>query len=233
MSSDTDAEDGADGLELLASRARRVPSRVRMRVGVGASVLLLLAALVVTVVVSVLAPHGTRQSVDAVTAETGRGAPSTDAPTGSPRAAVLYVHVLGAVARPGLYELAAGTRVVDAVSAAGGFTQDAEQGGVNLARLLSDGEQLVVPKIGDTPAAGAGTAGAAGTNAGTGAGAKINLNTATEAELETLPRVGPAMAARIMQWRADNGRFTTVDDLMNVTGIGDKTFAALKDLVTT
>lgn len=198
---------------------------------------MLVAALVITVVMSLLAPHGSTRRVEAVTAQTGRGVSSTAAPTGAPPITVLYVHVLGAVAKPGLYELSSGTRVVDAVAAAGGFTPDANQAGVNLARLLTDGEQLVVPKVGEAPAAGATANGAAGgvggAGGGTAVGAKINLNTATEAELETLPRVGPAMAARIMQWKKANGRFTTIDDLMNVTGIGEKTFEALKDLVTT
>jgi len=240
MSSDPDADGGRgadesqDGLALLAPRARRMPRSVRMRLGLGAGVILLIVALLVTVIVSVVAPRGASQKIEAVTAQTGRGAPSTSAPTGAASVTVLYVHVLGAVARPGLYELRAGTRVIDAIGAAGGFSDDADHGGVNLARLLSDGEQLVVPKAGQAPtadsaAAPSGQSGAAGGASGT----KVNLNTATEADLETLPRIGPAMASRIVQWRKDNGRFTTVDDLMNITGIGDKTFEALKDLVTT
>jgi competence protein ComEA len=74
--------------------------------------------------------------------------------------------------------------------------------------------------------------GSGGQPAGAPPGAKVNLNTATEAELDTLPRVGPAMAAKILAWRAENGRFTSIDDLMNVSGIGQKTFDGLKDLVT-
>lgn len=240
MSSDPDAdggraEDGApDALALLAPRSRRAPRSVRMRLGLGAGVVLLTLALVITVIVSVVAPHGASGQIKAVTVQTGRGAPSTSAPTGTASATVLYVHVLGAVARPGLYELQTGTRVVDAIAAAGGFANDADHGGVNLARVLSDGEQLVVPKIGEAPPAGPAAA-PSGPSGGTWAapGTKLNLNTATESELETLPRIGPAMAARIVQWRKDNGRFSTVDDLMNITGIGDKTFEALKDLVTT
>jgi competence protein ComEA len=117
---------------------------------------------------------------------------------------------------------------VDAVGAAGGMTHDADQSGVNLARLLSDGEQLVVPHVGEVVAPAAGTTGRAASRPG----AKVNLNTATEDELETLPRVGPAMAAKILDWRTRNGRFTSVDDLMNISGIGQKTFDSLKDLVT-
>jgi competence protein ComEA len=154
---------------------------------------------------------------------------SAGAPSPTPTvAAVLFVHVLGAVAHPGLYTLPAGSRVVDAVGAAGGMTHDADQSGVNLARLLSDGEQLVVPHVGEVVAPAAGATG----RAASVPGGKVNLNTATEDELETLPRVGPAMAAKILDWRTQNGRFTSVDDLMNISGIGQKTFDSLKDLVT-
>ena len=93
---------------------------------------------------------------------------------------------------------------------------------MNLARVLSDGEQLVVPLVGEAPAAGATQA----------PGGKVKLNSADETALETLPRVGPAMAQRILDWRKKNGRFTAIEDLMSITGIGEKTFDALKDLVT-
>lgn len=234
MTGEPDTADDAYPLELLSPGTRRAPGAVRMRVGIGAAAVLVIVALVVTVAVSLLAPHGGEQNVAAVTANTQHGVPSTAAPTGVTTPTVLYVHVLGAVNRAGLYQLRAGTRVVDAVGAAGGFSTEANQGGVNLARQLVDGEQLVVPKVGEAPAAGelGPAAGGGGSAVGATASGKVNLNTATEAELETLPRVGPAMAARILQWRKDNGRFSTVDDLMNITGVGDKTFDALKDLVT-
>jgi competence protein ComEA len=111
---------------------------------------------------------------------------------------------------------------VDAVAAAGGFAATADQGQVNLARFVVDGEQIYVPAVGEVPA----------TAPGTTAGGKVNINTADETTLETLPRVGPAMAARIIAWREANGNFATIEDLMSVTGIGDKTFESLKDLVT-
>ena len=138
---------------------------------------------------------------------------------------MLFVHVLGQVARPGLYELSEGDRAVDAVAAAGGFTDNADPGGINLARLLSDGEQLVVPAVGELPP----TSGA-GYSAGSG---KINLNSADATALDTLPRIGPAMAQRIIDWRQANGRFSSVDDLLAVAGIGQKTLDGLRDLVTT
>jgi competence protein ComEA len=103
---------------------------------------------------------------------------------------------------------------------------------VNLARPLADGEQLVVPHVGDPVQAPSGSVAPGGTSAGAAPGGKVNLNTATEEQLESLPRVGPAMAAKILAWRTQNGRFTSIDDLMNVSGIGQKTFDGLKDLVT-
>jgi competence protein ComEA len=133
---------------------------------------------------------------------------------------------------PGLFQLHDGARVVDAVAAAGGFTDDAQQGGVNLARVVSDGEQLVVPRVGEAPPASAVGGGAAAAPGSVAPGAKVNINTATATELETLPRIGPAMAQRIVDWRTANGRFSTVDDLLSVTGIGEKTFDGLKDQVT-
>ncbi len=132
------------------------------------------------------------------------------------------MHILGSVTRPGLYQVREGDRAVDVVAAAGGFTETADRSQLNLARFLVDGEQIYVPALGETPAAAVGTS----------AGGIVNINTADETILETLPRVGPAMAARIIAWREANGRFATIEDLMSVTGIGDKTFEGLKDLVT-
>lgn len=146
---------------------------------------------------------------------------ATAAVTAAPADGVV-VHVLGAVAHPGLYRFAADARVVDAVAAAGGFTADADQGGVNLARALVDGEQLAVPKQGEAPASAAPGA----------PGGLVNLNTADATLLQTLPRIGPAMAQRIIDWREQNGGFQSVDDLRSVSGVGEVTFADLEPLVT-
>ena len=147
---------------------------------------------------------------------------------------MLYVHVLGAVAAPGLYTLAADARVVDAIAAAGGFTAEADAASVNLARTLADGEQIVVTTPGEPPpagtAAGSGAGGAAGTDGA--ASGPIDLNAATAEQLETLPRIGPALAERIIAWRADNGPFRLVDELLAVPGIGDAILAGLDGLVT-
>ncbi|MEO9095793.1 MAG: helix-hairpin-helix domain-containing protein [Microbacteriaceae bacterium] len=207
--------------------------RSRLRVGIGAAVVLLIAGLGIAVLISAFSSAGVSRTIDPVAgssgiAPSGSALPSsTGRATGSPVA--LFVHILGAVVRPGLYQLHDGARAVDAVAAAGGFTAEADRAQLNLARLVSDGEQIYVPKVGEA------AAGPPGSSAGGGAGtigSKVNLNTASESDLETLPRVGPAMAKRIIAWREANGRFGTVEDLMSVTGIGEKTFAGLKDLVT-
>lgn len=152
--------------------------------------------------------------------------PLTDAGSGNGSGAEpsgdLYVHVLGAVEEPGLYVLDLDARLVDALAAAGGTTPDADLAAVNLARVLEDGEQVVVPAAG---AAG----GAPGSAAPPPGDDRIDLNAADQAALETLPRIGPALAERIIAWREENGRFTSVDDLLAVPGIGEKLLAGLRD----
>lgn len=195
----------------------------RFRVGLGAAIVLLLVGLGIAVLVTAL-------SADAGTTTVIRApSPSPDSATTDLVAgggATIYVHILGAVNRPGLYAFRDGDRAIDAVAAAGGYTADADRRQLNLARFLTDGEQIYLPREGEVTAPPG-----AGATSGTTAG-KINLNTADAAALETLPRVGPALAARILAWREANGRFTSVEDLLGVSGIGEKTFAGLKDLVT-
>ena len=139
----------------------------------------------------------------------------------------IFVHVSGAVTEPGLYRLAAGARLFDALAAAGGMRDDADAAAVNLARTVEDGEQIHVPVVGEAPPTPLPGGGAPGT-----VGGKVDLNTADVAALDGLPRIGPAIAQRIIDWREANGRFTSVDDLLGVPGIGDKMLAALRDLVT-
>lgn len=134
---------------------------------------------------------------------------------------MLYVHVLGEVAHPGLYELDAGARVVDALAAAGGTTDVSDLAAVNLARVLADGEQLRVPSIDERAAEGESAPD----------DGLIDLNTADQTALETLPRIGPALAQRIIAWREEHGRFASVDDLLAVSGIGEKMLAGMRDLV--
>jgi competence protein ComEA len=189
----------------------------RRRLGLGAAVVLVIAALAVTVAIGIF--RGASAPVERVSIDEQQ----TDAAT----PAALYVHVSGAVAAPGLYVLGSGARVVDAIAAAGGFAKDAEGGAVNLARPLSDGEQLHVPVVGEAPQEGGGAGAASGPGDG-----RVALNSADLAALDTLPRIGPALAQRIIDWREANGGFTAVEDLLAVPGIGDKMLESLRDLVT-
>ncbi|QTX04880.1 ComEA family DNA-binding protein [Agromyces archimandritae] len=211
-----------DVFERLAPSARRASPRVRL--GIGAAIVLCLAALGVSAVVSATASGGGTQhlpGVDAVGSPPAETAPETDSPA-------LLVHVTGAVRAPGIVELAPGSRVVDAVAAAGGLADDADAEAVNLAGPVADGEQLRVPVVGEAPAAGG--AGAGGAGAG-GADGVVDLNRADAAALETLPRIGPALAERIIAWREANGPFTSVDQLDEVSGIGEAVLAGLEGLV--
>ena len=137
-------------------------------------------------------------------------------------AATIYVHIVGEVTAPGIYQLESGARLMDAIFAAGGLTKTADQASVNLARELTDGEQVVVYKFGAAPTLVGSAAGGA---------AQISLNRASAAELENLPGEGPALAERIIDWRTANGGFKKKEDLLSISGIGDKLFAGLKDRV--
>jgi len=133
----------------------------------------------------------------------------------------LYVHIVGEIKTPGMYQLPLGARLVDAVFAAGGLTADADNSSVNLARELSDGEQIVVFKVGEIAEAG-----------GSAPGGLISINRATAEQLEELPGIGPALSSRIIAYREANGGFKTKEDLLNVSGIGDSIFAGFTDLIT-
>jgi competence protein ComEA len=146
---------------------------------------------------------------------------------GSQPAGVVVVDVAGKVHRPGIATLPAGSRVVDALRAAGGVRPGVDRTSINLARVLVDGEQIVVGE----PAVAGPAAAAAGGPTGQAA-SLVNLNTADQATLESLPGVGPVTAQAIMAWREENGGFTSVDDLLEVSGIGDATLAELAPFVT-
>ncbi|WP_167046891.1 ComEA family DNA-binding protein [Salinibacterium sp. ZJ454] len=204
------------------------PLGARLRVGVGAAIVLVIVALGSAVFIAAITPQGAATTVapNTVAPNTAPAAVAdSPAPAGGEVAAsAIFVHVLGSVQTPGLYALHEGARTVDAVAAAGGFADTADTGGVNLARFVTDGEQLYVPALGEAAPPAAPGAEVPG---------KVNLNTADLTQLDTLPRVGPAMAERIIQWRDANGGFQVIEDLMSVTGIGQKTFDGLRELVTT
>lgn len=164
----------------------------------------------------------------------------------------IRVHVAGCVVLPGVHELQSDSRVTDAVNAAGGPTPQADLNGLNLAQKLKDGQKIVVParqtpgpKTGSGPPVGRDTAAGSGGNArGTGAASPrgeeggvpeagpINLNEADEALLDSLPGIGPSLAKRIIRYREEHGGFSSIDDLLQVPGIGPKKLEELRDLVT-
>ena len=233
------------------------PRRTGLAPGVAMAlgVLLILLSLVLAAR-SVLAAHG----ADAAEAATASASPTSEAsgapghglapvdPASEPadgpsRPGQVVVHVAGAVASPGVVTLDEGARVADAIDAAGGLAQEADPDHLNLARPLTDGEQVRVPRVGEDASAWQGTSGQAGASAGGGGGGQtpgaagpapsgsVNLNTADAAELETQPGIGPALAQRIIDYRAEHGAFTSVDELTSVSGIGSARLEALRDLV--
>jgi competence protein ComEA len=152
------------------------------------------------------------------------GGPSTGAAPGT-----VTVDVAGKVRHPGIAVLDAGARVVDALEAAGGARPGVDLTGLNLARVLVDGEQVVV---GGPAPSGAAASASPPPGAPSGPSTMVNLNTATESELDTLPEVGPVTAASILQWRDQHGGFTSVDELLEVDGIGEVTLGKLAPYVT-
>jgi competence protein ComEA len=175
-----------------------------------------------------------RPRVDPVPAPPARGAATTTAPRQPPvgevadTSATVVVSVVGSVARPGLVTLPSGSRVAAAVEAAGGLVPDADAASVNLAAVVSDGQQIVVGAPGTSIG---GAAAGSGGGAAAGPGGKLDLNRATAAELDALPGVGPVLAQRIIDHR-DQGPFTSVDQLDDVPGIGPARAAELAELVT-
>lgn len=139
----------------------------------------------------------------------------------------VVVHVAGAVSSPGVYTLPADSRVDDAVRAAGA-TADADLSQLNLAQKLADGQKITVPAAGETPA----PVDNAAPSDSSQSGALININTATQEELETLPSIGEVRAQAIIAYREEHGGFRTTDELMEVSGIGDKIFADISPHVT-
>jgi competence protein ComEA len=207
-----------------------------------------LAAAAVLVVIA--ARYMGRDSGSAPVPQISMAAPASANPAGArprvpaPAQRVIWVDVAGAVTRPGLYSLPEGARVAAALEKAGGVRAKAERAAVNLAARLSDGQQVFVPSRGSAAvgASAPGGAGAAQTGAVGGSasglagaagasGARISLSTATQEQLEQLDGIGPALAQRVIEYREQHGGFKSVDQLQEVSGIGEKRFQALKDSI--
>ena len=222
-------------------QAPSVGRGVRMRIGLGAGVVLVLLAGGLAVLITAVASHPAAASTadgsssysgsssgDSTPAasddSTGGGSTSADdqgTAAGSTDASTDFVQVVGQVAKPGVYELPAGDRIIDAVAAAGGFTPTADPASLNLAQVIADGQQIVVGVKGAATTASA-------TASGSVANGIVDINTADVTALETLSGIGPALAQRILDYRTAHGGFRSVNDLQNVTGIGPKKFAEIK-----
>jgi competence protein ComEA len=172
------------------------------------------------------------------------GAPPAKAPSGAAKGrpgAKIWIHVAGAVRRPGLYRVPPGARAGTAVDAAGGITRRADLRAINLAATVRDGQQVIVPARGERPAGapvtggatgpGAGAASGPGASAAPPAGMKLSLSSATVEQLDGLDGIGPTLAKRILEWRDAHGGFKSVEQLREVEGIGEKRFEALRAAV--
>jgi competence protein ComEA len=258
-SSEHPSEPGAPDPDRLAplraasvSSASRWPDRLRelvdeVRVGgpvrwlVAVVAVLAVAGGAVVVVIGRAAPTARTASLPftsgAVTTvgAASRGSSGDAEPSGTTRPVELVVQAAGAVVRPGVYRLATGSRVADLLVAAGGMTPDADGDRVNQASALVDGARVYVPRVGEPvgpgPVSDGGGGGGGGSASPTSAPEPIDLNTATAEQLDTLPGVGPATAAAIIDYRQQHGPFHSVDDLAQVRGIGDAKLAQLRDRV--
>ena len=233
---------GAPGGALVPSTLRGGRWRVGGRAAVGA--VLALAVLGAALALRASSPGEGATLVPARTtvettpspgptaARSSAGGPAGPAGAAPEAVGELVVHVVGQVGTPGLVHVPAGSRVADALAAAGGATAGADLTRVNLARPVVDGEQLLVPLPGEVVAAPSGGPAAGGGETGTGAGGPIDLNQADLAALDALDGIGPVLAQRILDWRQEHGRFTSVEELGEVTGIGDALLARLRETVT-
>ncbi|KQR16554.1 helix-hairpin-helix domain-containing protein [Cellulomonas sp. Leaf334] len=206
-----------DPADRASTPRRRVRWAVSWRLAAAAGAVLLLVAGAVALRAAAVAPGPA--VVLPTPAPSGPVTPAS--PTGS---AEVVVDVVGAVVAPGVVRLVQGSRVVDAISAAGGATAEAEVSALNLARLLVDGEQIAVPRSGEGPAPPSAASPPAGGDD------LVDINTADAAALDALPGIGPVLADRIVSHRED-GPFTTVEELADVTGIGPTLLERLRDLV--
>jgi len=221
--------------------ASLVPEAMRGRVALGPTQLVVVAVLVAVGIAvagwwvvrgdserleAPSAPSTTGASVSEAAAPLADATPAAGGTQGAATGSVT-VDVTGKVRDAGIVVLDGGARVVDAVEAAGGARRGVDLSSLNLARVLVDGEQIVV---GGPPAPAVGPAGAADTSSP--GGPLVNLNTATQPELEALPEVGPVTAQSILSWRTEHGGFTSVDELLEVDGIGDATLAQITPHVT-
>ena len=203
----------------LVERARQARHTGRVLLAAGA----VLAVVIVAVALIRPVDAGTAPEV---TLPRASKAPAVAPAASSAPEAIVVVQAAGAVVRPGLYRLPPGTRVDDLVTAAGGLAADADADRINLAAPLVDGQKVYVPRVGEAVPADAGPGGSP-----SAAPEPIDLNTASVAQLDALPGVGPSTAQGIVEYRSQHGRFRSVDDLLNVRGIGPAKLEQIRPLV--
>lgn len=211
-----------DRIEAVADATGVTPARLVAGAGVAGAALL--------VALWLLRPPADPVEVSLPFASTTASTAPTS--TGSSAPETLLVHVAGAVVVPGVHELPPGARVIDAIDAAGGLAPDADGARINLAAPVADGERIYVPIVGEEPPTAVVGAGGGGGGGAVGGVGPVDLNTADEAELDSLPGVGPATAAAIVEHRERIGGFTSVDQLLDVRGIGEAKLEQLRSLVT-
>ena len=190
--------------------------------------IVVLSALIVVLLIAFAVKNAAQTPV--ITSEEADA--STDITTGT-----IFVDIGGAVKNPMLAELPEGSRVEDAIEEAGGLKNDADLSSINRAEFLNDGDKIYIPETassGDSSDTGdSGSGVSVSSSSGKSANGKININTADSATLQEISGIGPVTAQKIIDYRSDNGRFKTIEDIKNVSGIGDKTFENLKDYITT
>jgi competence protein ComEA len=240
--------------EFETSQSGNPQRGIRWRIAVGASLILGGGAIVASIVASTVLSLGAENPVPEELRVGETASPRGEVPAVKNKKSVsgsdeetIIVYVVGAVLEPGLYSVKTHARVIDAVMAAGGLRETADSCKINLAKTVVDGEQLVVPTapdgiVGDpaacapsSPPGDAGSTGdesAGGSQGSSDAGSLVSLSNAGLNELDSLPGIGPALAQRILDWRAASGGFTDIEQLNEVAGIGDKVMANIRPLVT-
>jgi competence protein ComEA len=220
-----DAEDGR--AHLAAETLNELPQQrfSRMHVGV-IGVLLILGLITAGWLLLRARPVAVASPGELVTMSTPVQSAPTASPTTGKRATMLVVHVLGAVRHPGLVKLPENSRVQDAIDAAGGLTGRADPGELNLAQPLADGQQVVIGTAGD-PTGEVRDGREPGADSNPSVTATLDLNHANQAQLEQLPGIGPVTAGAILAWRQQHGRFSRIEELQEVDGIGPKTYAQI------
>ena len=208
----------------FSSRMRLGDSNKKAIAGGAIAVVLAAAAIFAS---AMFLQQGEAQSIKKVEAETVGEQASVEGTI----PASICVHVGGCVASPGVVYLDEGSRVADAIEAAGGLTGDASSDSLNLARVLSDGEQVIVASVESVSTSPApGVEPVISQNASSSAG-KVNINTATASELQQISGIGQSKAQKIVEYREAKGHFSSIDEIVNVSGIGDKTLEAIRDMI--